>query len=144
MKGVVTTLGETAWSYILHYYYFSIICKEAYIIHMNDLQENISATDYILNELKKGLQKDKIHAGLLEKGYEDRFATELLQETAKLHYNTLRAQGLKLILIGAFICFISCLLTLTSSITHINSQLVLYGFTSLGIIIIFVGLMKIF
>lgn len=111
---------------------------------MTDLHEHISAGEYILNALRQGIQKDKIHANLLEKGYDEKFAKELLQETTKLHYNKLRAQGLKLILTGACICFISCVLTLTSSVTHINSHMVLYGLTGLGVIIIFAGLMKIF
>ena len=54
------------------------------------------------------------------------------------------AQGLTLILIGAVICLMSFALSITASETHLNFPLVLYGLTSVGIIVVFAGFMKVF
>lgn len=51
-------------------------------------------------------------------------------------------QGLFLILAGATLCLISCVYTIMSETS--DTGLILYGLTSIGIIVVFIGLLKIF
>ena len=99
---------------------------------------------YVTGLLEEGQGREQITLHLLEKGHDERFVKELVAETQKLHYAKKRAGALGLILGGAFICFLSFLLTITSSFSHGSFPYVLYGLTSLGIVVVFAGLMKIF
>jgi hypothetical protein len=108
------------------------------------MEDKISTGEYILDALSRGMGKNQIQSELLHKGYEESFVNELLQETVKTYRIKMRAKGLWLILSGAVICFTSFLLTITSPFTHFSFPFVLYGLTSFGIIIVFLGLMKIF
>jgi type III secretory pathway component EscV len=111
---------------------------------MAETLENTSLGQYIFHRLSEGHRREQIEADLIEKGHEERFIRDLIQETAKLRYAKLRSQGLALILSGAFICFLSFLLTITSSFTQSNFHMILYGLTSVGILVIFAGFVKIF
>lgn len=92
--------------------------------------------------LDKGYDNQQISNELMKLGIEEGHVPEMLKEIVKLRNSRKTASGLVFILIGAVICLISCIVTLTSD-TH-NITFVLYGLTSLGIIIVFGGLMKIF
>lgn len=101
-------------------------------------------TDYVLSLLDNGQRREDIETDLREKGHEDQFVKTFVAEVIKLRYAKLRTQGLVLILIGAVICFVSFLLTITSSFSHTSFPWVLYGLTSVGIIFVFAGFMKVF
>jgi len=111
---------------------------------MAEVSENFSVSEYVLVLLGQGQDREQITTDLLQKGHDERFVQELLHETIKLRNAKMRTQGLTLILIGAVVCLLSFVLSITSSATHLNFPLVLYGLTSVGIIIVFAGFMKIF
>ncbi len=91
--------------------------------------------------LEKGLSNQQIKAELLNNGIDERDIPEMLKEISKMRHARNVAAALYFILAGAFLCLISCIITLMSAQTN---AFVLYGLTSLGIVIIFVGLYKIF
>ncbi|MEI8279078.1 MAG: hypothetical protein WCG87_04890 [Bacteroidota bacterium] len=106
--------------------------------------QSASLSAHILSLLNNGQSKDEIVTALVQKGHEEYHVTELLKEVAKLRDAKNRSQALALVLVGALICLASCIMTLTGSFTHSNFSFVLYGLTSLGIIVVFAGLMKVF
>jgi len=110
---------------------------------MADIQQE-TLGQYVTGLLNRGTTRDDIIAELLEQGHDERFVRQLVQETAKLRYARRRSQGMALILVGAVICFVSFLLTINSSFSHSSFPVVLYGLTSVGIILVFAGFMMIF
>ncbi len=99
---------------------------------------------YVFALLEEGQGREQIETHLLEKGHEEDFVREFVQETVKLRYATRRNQGVNLIIMGAVVCFLSFLLTITSSFSHGSFPYVLYGLTSCGILIAFAGFTKVF
>jgi hypothetical protein len=108
---------------------------------MEQLSTNSQLAAEIISRLNKGHKKDDVIDGLLQAGYEEYFARQIVAETIKLRNSKLTAGGLKLVLAGAALCLLSCILALTSTG---NFHFVMFGMTSVGIIIVFAGLMKIF
>ncbi len=109
---------------------------------MVNQQESIS--EYVISLLNNGQRREEIEAQLMEKGHEETFVKEIVVESIKLRDSKRRSQALALVLSGAVICFLSFLLTITSSFSHGSFGFVLYGLTSLGIVVVFAGLMKVF
>lgn len=105
---------------------------------------NVSLSERILDLLKQGQKKEQVEHTLLAEGLEEYFVRQMVAEAVKLKNTKTRALALMLILAGAFLCFLSFLLTITSSFSHSSFEIVLYGFTSIGIILVFAGLVKIF
>jgi hypothetical protein len=94
--------------------------------------------------LDKGYDNEQIIIELKKIGFNERHLPEMLAEIKKLRNARKTSSGLMLILIGAVLCLLSCVLTMTSSYSHGNFSIVLYGFTTVGIVLVFGGLMKIF
>lgn len=94
--------------------------------------------------LDKGLGTEQIMLELQKRGFEERHIPEMMAQIKKLQNARKTSNGLIYILIGAVVCLLSCVLTMTSSYSNSNFGLMLYGFTTLGILIVFVGLFKIF
>ena len=109
---------------------------------MSNEQQSLSTKVYTM--LDEGQMRADIEQFLLEKGHDIKFVKELISETSKLRDTRRRAQGMVFILGGAVVCFLSFLLTITSSFSNNTFPYVLYGVTSLGIIIVFTGLTKVF
>ena len=109
--------------------------------HLND-SKDISV--HILLRLSKGHTRQQIEIDLIEKGHEELFVKELLQEAIKLHNSKKRVLGLTLILAGAFICLSGCVLAIAVPMSPANFSLVLYGCTTLGIVLVFAGFTQIF
>ena len=101
-------------------------------------------SNYVLSLLDNGQGREAIETELLEKGHDEKFVKEMVREMIKLRNAKRSAQGLTYILGGAVICFSSFLLTITGSFSGGSFPYVLYGLTSVGIVIAFVGFMKIF
>jgi len=104
-------------------------------------QVKISVSEVAPEWLQKGLDNTQIKAELINKGIDERDIPEMLKEISKMRHSRNVTSALYFILAGAFLCLISCIITLMSAQTN---AVVLYGLTSLGIVIIFVGLYKIF
>lgn len=94
--------------------------------------------------LDKGYSTEQITAELRNRGFDERQLPEMLAEIKRLRNARSLSKGLILILVGAVVCLLSCILTMTSSYSHSNFGIILYGFTTIGILIVFAGLMKIF
>lgn len=107
-------------------------------------EKQASLTDSIMHMLNEGYKREEIITTLLARGHDERYASEMLHETAKLRSNRLRTQGLALILAGAVICLLSCVLTITTSSLNGSFPYVLYGLTTLGILVVFAGFVKVF
>ena len=106
--------------------------------------EKESLSNIIVSMLNDSITRDDIIQNLIAKGNDERFVKELVAECAKLRDTKRRAQGLALILGGAVICFLSFLLTITSSFSSTTFPYILYGVTSMGVLVVFACLMKVF
>lgn len=102
---------------------------------------NISLAEQVVDLLNRGRKREQIIEELQAQGHEAYFARNLVEETYKMRTAKLRSQGLTLVLIGAVVCLLSCILTIT---TTSSLSLVLFGLTSVGILFVFAGLIKIF
>ncbi len=100
--------------------------------------------EYVVSLFEKGMTRDEVVVHLLDNGHDEVFAKELVAGAVKLRNAKRQHQALIFILFGAFVCLLSFALTITSSFTHSSFPYVLYGLTSLGIVIVFAGFMKIF
>lgn len=103
---------------------------------------NEHLSEQIMELLNRGRKREQIVSELLSSGHEAYYVKKLVEETYKMRLGKLRQQGLVLILIGAIICLLSCILTMTTS--HSTMPFVLYGLTSVGVIIVFAGFTKVF
>ena len=101
----------------------------------------------VMNEvvtlLSNNAPREQITHFLLGKGYDDFQVHSIIEECIQLQVTRKRTLGISLIVGGAFICLISCVTTLLSdSLTA--SNFTLFGLTTLGIIVVFAGLTKVF
>jgi hypothetical protein len=98
----------------------------------------------IVKLLEEGKKRDEIISVLLAEGHDEPFAHEIVGEAVKIRSAKDRAKALTLILTGGLICVVSCVITLISSFSHSAFPIVLYGMTTVGIVIVFVGFSKVF
>ena len=90
-------------------------------------------------------KKDAEIRSMLIMQYADGPAMEqLMQEVKKLRIARSTSIGLGFIMTGAFVLLISCMLAIMRYHSGSSLSFVLYGLTSTGILIVFIGLMKIF
>ena len=104
---------------------------------------NESYKDMILDMLKHEHSHEDIHLALKGQGLEDGHISVLVAETRKLHDMKQLAVGLSFICGGAVICLASCIITLVQGAAAM-SNVTLVGLTSVGVAVVFAGLMKIF
>jgi hypothetical protein len=100
-------------------------------------------SEMVLSALGEGKTRDEIKSTLMAAGVEERFAADLIKEVSKLYRSKRAAKGLTLIAIGALICFLSCVSSLFF-FTQGSFAWTLYGLTSVGVLIVFAGLIKVF
>jgi len=105
-------------------------------------QESLS--QQIIALLENGTVRSEIESQLVQKGHEERFVSEIVRETIRLHDSRKRSLGLVLILGGALLCLVSCVVTIFASFSNTSFPMILYGLTTVGILVVFAGLMKIF
>ena len=105
-------------------------------------QQNLSIEQKSNEWLAAGYTYKQIDDELSAMGIEEAHRPAMLKEINKLRNAQKTTKGLIYILIGAVLCLASCLLTIL--LPQSNTTLVLYGLTSIGIIIVFIGLMQIF
>ena len=108
------------------------------------VSEKVSLADLVFSLLEDGKSREDIEMTLREQGHDDKFIKDLVAEVVKLRYSKRRMQGLMFIMIGAVVCFLSFLLTITASYTSTSFPWVLYGLTSAGVLLLFAGFVKIF
>ncbi len=108
---------------------------------MSNIKDSI--VTMVHNLLEEGKGREHIESMLLEGGHDEGTVREVVATTIKLRNETRRNQAVTWIIIGAFLCLVSCLVTLCSASTT-SMPYVLYGLTSVGILIIFAGFSRIF
>lgn len=92
----------------------------------------------------KGLRDDEIQQILFDQYQDDYHVMNLMKEVKRLRNSKKTSSGLILILIGAAMLLMSCVLTLTGSYSAGSFGMVLFGLTTIGITIAFFGLVRIF
>ncbi len=111
---------------------------------MSDTPTNETPSAYASRMLERGVPRQQVENELVSMGQSRQFATEIVMEVVKMRDAKKRSQGLVLILAGAFICFLSFLLTVTGFVSGDAYNFVLFGVTSLGVIVIFAGFTMVF
>ncbi|MBX2906655.1 MAG: hypothetical protein KF744_11495 [Taibaiella sp.] len=111
---------------------------------MSNTPTNEAPSAYATRMLDSGVPRQQIENDLVTMGQSRQFATDIVAELVKMRDAKKRSQGLMLILAGAFICFISFLLTVTGFVSGDAYNFVLFGVTSLGVIVIFAGFTMVF
>ena len=105
---------------------------------------SVSTSDLVYALLDDGVSREEVEARLQKQGHDERFAKEMVKEVAKLRTAKRMASGLVMILVGAVVCLASCICTIMSTFSHPSFAWMLYGLTTVGIIIIFTGRMRVF
>ena len=94
--------------------------------------------------VESGMSNQEIRGKLLMGGYDEKYVAELLAELTKLRNAKKTTRGLTFILIGAALCLLSCILTLSHAFPGSDFSFVLFGLTTIGILLVFGGLVYIF
>ena len=100
--------------------------------------------DKVRQMLDEGKTRAEAEAELTAMGLAYQFVKDIVAETVKLRNAQRQQRGLNLILSGALMCLLSCLLTLGEVFTGAGYLIVLYGLTGAGVIVVFYGLTHIF
>lgn len=103
---------------------------------------NVSIEESAKQWLDNGWDDTRIVNELLNIGIDERNHADFLAEIKKMRHARNTTIGLYYVLAGAIFCLLSCVLTL--SLSTDNTNMVLFGLTSVGVIIVFIGLVKIF
>jgi hypothetical protein len=101
--------------------------------------DNSEIEQWIIHKLSSEKIQELLHA----KGMSDESIRIYLKEYKRQRYGKQQAKGFILTSIGAFLGFISCLLAVFNPIPELF-DLILYGLTSLAILLIFIGLYFVF
>lgn len=97
----------------------------------------------LLQALKNNWETEKVSEQLFAQGHDEMSVELLLREFKKLRNAKRQQIGFLLAGFGAFLGLLSCLLTIFNPFPELFN-LILYGLTSVAIIIAFVGLYYIF
>jgi hypothetical protein len=92
---------------------------------------------------KKGLSEEQIYEQLIEQHFSPMEAREMIETCKRENCMKQQKNGLTLMVIGAIICFTSCLFTMLELMPSLTNFL-LYGMTSAGVIVVFGGLIMVF
>lgn len=99
---------------------------------------------FATRRLENDTPRQQVENELVALGQSRQFATRLVAEIVQVRNARRRSQGLTLVLVGAVICFLSCVLTVTGAVSGQAYNLVLFGLTSLGVLVILAGFTRIF
>ena len=110
--------------------------------------QNETSINELISRIKdmhhQGYDKDSIPGRLIEMGFDKETVDVCFQQYIKMKDKQHRQAGLMLILTGALTLVFSCVLTIVLHYNNQSLEFVMYGVTSVGLIIVFAGLMKIF
>lgn len=100
---------------------------------------------YVMRLLDLGEPRAQIEQYLLDHGHDLTFIKELVDATVALRNARRRTLGLSLILAGGVVCFVSFLLTITGVFAGTDGHgFALFGLTSIGVIVVFIGFTYVF
>ena len=97
----------------------------------------------LLQALKNNWETEKVSEQLFAQGHDEMSVDLLLREFKKLRNAKRQQIGFLLAGVGAFLGLLSCLLTIFNPFPELFN-VILYGLTSVAIIIAFIGLYYIF
>jgi hypothetical protein len=106
---------------------------EAFVLDNSQIQQWID----------QKMELQKIEELLREKGLADENINIYIKEYKRQRYGKQQAKGFILTSTGAFLGFISCLLTVFNPIPELYN-IILFGLTSFAILLIFIGLYLVF
>lgn len=98
----------------------------------------------LLQLLREGKSDEQIRAALIARHGDTHVVPELMREVGKLRSSRNMSLGLAIVLSGALILLVSFIMAILRFHSNDSLSFVLYGLTSLGILVVFFGLMKIF
>ncbi|MCU0422028.1 MAG: hypothetical protein MUC81_04385 [Bacteroidia bacterium] len=87
---------------------------------------------------------DVIKQQLVDEGYTIEATDELIAAIRKQRYNKKVNKAIAVIAVGLMLLFAGFFCTICFHNTTLNYQISLYGFTSLGITLVFIGMIMIF
>ena len=93
---------------------------------------------------KQGLSMDELRQHLTELGYEGETLDEHINFARKLKIQKQVKIGFNLILLGAFLCVLSCVATFFHSYSASYMTFSLYGMTFIGVGLVLAGLVYVF
>lgn len=108
---------------------------------MNSLHQHTPESVQLL--IKKGMTEEQVMQEILNAGMDEPLAREMLTAIKKEKNDLQQRRGFILLGIGSLLCFFSCVFTMLHLIPSLTGFL-LYGLTSIGVIIIFAGLVMVF
>lgn len=91
----------------------------------------------------KEVPESEMQAKLKERGLPDHRIAELIAAFKKQRADERQRTGFILSAVGSLFCFVSCILTLINPLPELR-EFILFGITSLGVVVIFVGFYYIF
>jgi len=91
-----------------------------------------------LFELNKSFEY--IREQLVIFGADEPTTNEILGQLKKIHYANKRKRGSLIILTGSILLLIGFIMTISNFYANSSFAFVMYGFTSLGLLVIFIGL----
>ena len=81
-----------------------------------------------------------IEERLIKDGADNLEAQEIVKQIKLLHYAVKRKRGSFVILTGSLLLFIGFVMTISNFYANSSFAFVMYGFTSVGLLVIFIGL----
>lgn len=105
---------------------------------------NTSEPQELHQLIKQGMSDEDIRFLLTENYKDDFLVTNLMAEVKKLRNSQKTASGLTLVLLGAFVMLLGFVLAFMGATSGTLLYIFLYGFTEVGLIIVFAGLVKVF
>lgn len=89
------------------------------------------------------IEAEQIQEDLTKEGFDEATIESYIKEFKKQYYAGRQKIGFRFLLIGAFVGFVSCLLSIANPFPSLY-EVILYGLTSISICIIFIGLYFLF
>lgn len=119
---------------------------------MEEDQESSGYSESNINQLllsiksmhSQGYERQVMKQKLIELGFDDEAVDICFDQFMKLRAGQQRRTGFTLVLIGAFILVISCILTIIFFHKNQSLDLVMYGLSGIGVIILIIGFTYIF
>lgn len=99
--------------------------------------------DVIQMMVAKGANEEEIFRELSLHGISEEEARHIINSWKKEKAAHQQKNGLTLLVIGSFACFVSCVLTIADVFPALNNFF-LYGLTSMGVVVVFGGLVLVF
>lgn len=85
-----------------------------------------------------------IHDNLIKEGADELSAAEIVSQVKLIHYAEKRRKGCMIILVGGILLLVGFLLTISNFYANTSITYVMYGFTTVGLLVMFYGLYEIF